>query len=823
MGHLVDLVRHHSGLDLRVYRQALVGQRLERRMASTRTDSLESYVSLLREQPREIGRLARALRTSASSTTPDRVGLDQLAAAVERVVVGRRSNHARLRVWIPACSTGEEAYLLAMLLAAALTRHSCNPRDARIIASDPDEASLMIARRGVFSAPHAFAGIPTALRATGLRLDGRGKRVVHWLRNMIRFQSHDVTREPPPRNVDLIVCRNLLAGLQPRLRRRVLGDLRDALQPGGYLLLGSTDSVSSAREAFTPVGGEARLYRRHEPAASTNVRPPETTTDRCHEIRRPSDAPATLKRELDATHRRMAATAEDFRQLQDSVAHPLIVVDDHLRVIVHNRAARAIFGFGDSDAGKPLFSLPCRIDPAPLRDALMRTMRDGTPAEYLIDAGVAGRVRVGPYPDQATTRRELVIAVLDDTPDQEIRRQLAESGRRLEAAERFTALAFDALSDEICIVDQDGVIIAVNAAWCAFGEANGGRGAHGLGLSYLAVCEQAAAQGDTAARRLLLGLRAVLRGDSDVFSEQYPCHSPTEERWFNARVSAFVADGERYAVVSHDDVSAPRQLEAHLQLHSRALDASTDGILITDLTRPDMPLIHVNAAFEKLTGYSRDEVLGRNCRFLQGPDRDHADQAEALDRLRAALRTAQPCQVLLRNYRRDGSLFWNELSVYPVADEAGSPRWFVGVQADRTAVVAAQQGLQASRAREKLALAFAGAGAFEWDIRSGRITGSETTLVLLGLDPSLTELDYDTLRGRVEAADRPLLDDAVKLCLAGRASVDLEFRVSWPDGSVHWLHLKGDVEPDAQGIPLGRSVSSSTSPSARTPMSEFAS
>lgn len=232
MGHLVDLVRHHADLDLRMYRQTLVGQRLEGRIASTRTDSLETYVSLLREQPREIGRLARAVRKSAISAVPNDGCLAQLALALEPVVASRRSSHANLRISIPACTTGEETYLLAMLLAAAMTRHSCNPRSARIIASDPDEASLRIARRGVFYAPDTLAGTPADLRATGPRLEGRSARVACWLRNMIRFRSHDVTRDPPLRNVDLIVCRNVLAGLQPRLRRRVLADLRDALRPG---------------------------------------------------------------------------------------------------------------------------------------------------------------------------------------------------------------------------------------------------------------------------------------------------------------------------------------------------------------------------------------------------------------------------------------------------------------------------------------------------------------------------------------------------------------------------------------------------------------
>ena len=117
-----------------------------------------------------------------------------------------------------------------------------------------------------------------------------------------------------------------------------------------------------------------------------------------------------------------------------------------------------------------------------------------------------------------------------------------------------------------------------------------------------------------------------------------------------------------------------------MRLVDLAVRSSANGIVITDATAPGHPIVYVNPAFEHMTGYSAGEVLGENCRFLQGNDRDQP----ALDELRAALGEERECRAVLRNYRKDGTLFWNELHVSPVYDEEGRLVNFVGVQDDVT-------------------------------------------------------------------------------------------------------------------------------------------
>ncbi len=137
------------------------------------------------------------------------------------------------------------------------------------------------------------------------------------------------------------------------------------------------------------------------------------------------------------------------------------------------------------------------------------------------------------------------------------------------------------------------------------------------------------------------------------------------------------------------EIAERKRVEEVLILRDRAIASASNGIVIADARLPDYPILYVNAAFQAITGYSEKEVLGRNCRFLQGTDRDQP----ALVFLRKALREGRDCRVTLRNYRADGRLFWNDLHISPIRDAEGHLTHFVGVQNDITERVRSQEAL----------------------------------------------------------------------------------------------------------------------------------
>ncbi len=138
-----------------------------------------------------------------------------------------------------------------------------------------------------------------------------------------------------------------------------------------------------------------------------------------------------------------------------------------------------------------------------------------------------------------------------------------------------------------------------------------------------------------------------------------------------------------------------KHLPISLHLLKKAIDTANDGLVIAEQEGDDTILLYVNEAFERLTGYTEEDILYQDCRFLQGEDREQ----EARKTIRAAIEANQPCRVRLRNYHKDGSPFWNELSITPIVNEEDGVTYYIGVQKDVSREVEIEERLAAAEQR----------------------------------------------------------------------------------------------------------------------------
>lgn len=235
-----------------------------------------------------------------------------------------------------------------------------------------------------------------------------------------------------------------------------------------------------------------------------------------------------------------------------------------------------------------------------------------------------------------------------------------------------------------------------------------------------------------------------------------------------------------------------------LQIKGVALDAIPHGVLIADASGA---IIYANQAFLAITAYPHDEIIGRSCSFLQGPLTDPKMVSAIGDAL--ASRTGFTGEVL--NYRKDGSTFWNEVSIAPLHDASGKVTHFIGTARDISARNQAEAALRESEQRLQLALLGGNLGLWDWECRDGRLTVNDRWMTMLGLNPRGQPPSIDTWTALVHPDDRPKLERLVETVILNPAGRDFEteVRARHSDGHFIWILDKGAVvERDAHGGPV---------------------
>ena len=256
---IYSILRNQVGHDFAGYKVKTFDRRVGRRMQVAQLDTLEGYVELLRREPREAGALFRDLLINVTNFFRDTEAFDKLAEiVVPRLLEGREADDV-VRVWVPGCATGEEVYSVAILLREGMERMSAAPR-VQIFATDIDERALAIARAGRYPEGLLDNLTPERRRRYFIR-DGASFVPAREVRDLCIFSPHSVIRDPPFSRIDLVSCRNLLIYFGVDVQHQVIPTFHYALKPGGYLFLGTSESVSQFGELFTPIDKKQRIFR----------------------------------------------------------------------------------------------------------------------------------------------------------------------------------------------------------------------------------------------------------------------------------------------------------------------------------------------------------------------------------------------------------------------------------------------------------------------------------------------------------------------------------------------------------------------------------
>jgi len=458
---VLEMLHDHTGHDFRHYKRPTILRRLERRLHLHGVPNVAAYRTLMANDGEEARKLLKDLLIGVTGFFRDRPAFDRLREALQPVMLEARAK-GELRAWVAACSTGQEAYSLAMLL-ADMARTMSDPPRIHIFASDIDEQALGVARAGLYPGLIQDEVPQHSLDQYFLRT-GKQYRVRQHLRELITFASHNLLRDPPFSDLDLVSCRNFMIYLDHAMQRHVLQRFHFSLGRGGILFLGSAESAAGVPELFSEFDRGYRIYQARivqgrqpllAPTALDAAAPrragftriplgagcappaqlsPDELRERLYQAESGCEALQSHNEELSTVNAELKAKLEDTGRANDDLSNLIASVD--LATVFVGRdmaikrftpAAAGIFNLIPRDVGRSLLDITHRLDYPQLQQDVAGACETLQPVEREVGArdGRHYIVRVRPYRTSEDVIAGAVLAFFDIS-----RRRAAEDEAR---------------------------------------------------------------------------------------------------------------------------------------------------------------------------------------------------------------------------------------------------------------------------------------------------------------------------------------------------------------------------------------------------------
>ena len=864
LGRIHELLRKHRKHPFHEYKESTVLRRIQRRMQVLQLADIAAYVERLEADRGELDQLFRDLLIGVTRFFRDPAAFHVLARKVMPALVTGKGAGDRIRVWVPGCASGEEAYSIGILLLEQLPPRS-SPPQLQIFATDIDEAALAVARTGAYPAA-ALAEMPRQLVERFFVPENGLYRVAKRLRETCMFSAQNVIADPPFSRLDLISCRNLLLYFAPQLQSRIVPLFHYALREDGFLFLGTAENVGRHGRLFAPVDRKQRIYRAQ--IARTVPRPtfPADTfarrTPPLRRIRAPEPPPAQWAHAV----------------VLQRHAPPYLVVDEHFDAIEFSAGLAPFLDPVDGAARLNVFGLVHEQLRTDLRTALqkakssraratqaaVRLEREG--GDHVVDLVVEPRVtddgEVGPFVviikehpvavdagrparpdavDQATVEqlehelratRERLEATVEqlETSNEELassneellsmNEELQSSNEELEASQE----ELQSLNEELETINaqlaekyeeldraQDDLVNLLDATLFLDAELRIKRFTPGLAeVIALQAGDEGRFLGDFALKfehpALLGDVRRVIR---DGAGQQVEVTRRNDGRVFLLRITPYHNAQDRIegAVLSFVDISQVKEVERQLRIYQRRAEvaiAATGGGLYEHSVPPGSDGYY-NDRWADILGYDAAELPEArgflDWLFARIHPEDRDGPQRAYEAFTRGALDRYEMRVRLRH--KGGHWVWVHGVAQPLEhDAAGRVTRIAGLMFDVTQERAASDQLRRAAGRLGLVLEASGMGIWESDLERGATLWDERMYRLLGLDAAATQPGLEAFLAAVDPADRDRLRRLIAAALASGERFRAEFRVV-PAAGRRRLGLHGQAQRDEAGRIVG--------------------
>ena len=729
---LVELTGH----DFRQYKRSTLARRIQRRMQALKIDTPDQYVTQILTDQEEPQVLFHELLIEVTSFFRDADAFRPLAAQLLTGLFNRRSAERVIRIWVPECATGPEAYTSAMLCRETTVLFDWQRTETAIRLKDGSRQNLMLHVQpmpevggvsNLYLVVFQESGVPVQREiGAGHYLQDGSESVIEQLKNELAQTRDDLERsiqelestneELKSSNIELLSMNEEL-----QLANEELEASKEEIQTNSRLITrGKNDMENLLRSTkiatiflddfwrirgFTPAAKE--VYRLidsdigrsiEDIRCRTDAMPPLPATNAIHDDAPPEspflnhDGRFLLRRVLpyqtqNGQRDGIVVTFTDVSQLEsrdrrlhtltDAMPARVAYVDRNLRFQFVNRAYANQWGCpAESLVGRRISEV---LDEKTYRDALpyLQAAFQGERQKYLQysrethpqqdDRVMINDITYIPDRNREGAVEGLYVMVIDVTDLLEAEERLRDSEQRLSMALRSAGMGvfeWDLRTGEVVLTEQQQILLGLQKS----------EKVNAIRFSRFIH--------DDDRQRVRAEIESTIAGEKDFYSEFRVDVGDAPPRWL-ASEATVMRDHAGLAIRVLGmtwDITAQRHAETELRIRERAINVIDAGIVIADAQEHDTPITYVNQGFERITGYSNDEVIGRNCRFMQGSETD----ADAVAEIQRALTLQRDCNVTLLNYRKDHSTFWNDLRITPVKDNQGIVTHFVGVQHDVT-------------------------------------------------------------------------------------------------------------------------------------------
>ncbi len=844
---VLSLLRARTGHDFRGYKHSTLLRRIHRRMGLHQVERVPEYLEIVRRDPAEAEALFRDLLVKVTSFFREPEAWGVLARDVLPEIVSA-ADEGNVRAWVPACSTGMEAYSLAILLAEEIERQKARCA-VQIFATDIDQEALDQARRGVY-APDVAADVSADRLQRFFGRHGDSYQVSQRIRDMVVFAPQNLLGDPPFSRLDLVTCRNLLIYIDPEVQRKLLPMFHFALRDGGYLFLGSSESLGRSDEGFETVSKKWRIYRNVERGRGTVPTLPPLLGRSVH--------PAMAGH---ASRRGFAVGELANRVLAEHFAPAALLVDDRYQVVYFHGDTDPYLRHPVGEPTRDLVSL--------LREAIRGRVRGAVYHAIANDQPVVVRVKVpgekGPRQAEASAvplhdhrgAEGLVLLTFDllDRPaeveplepspvEEEVVRQLELELKSTREELQSTIEELETSNEELKASNEE--VMSINEELQSSNEELEASKEELQSINeelstvnaqlHEKVVELETANNDlsnllssTAVATVFLDeslrirrftpvtaeLLNLIPGDvgrplSDIASglndpglrkearEVLQKLAPVEReialgdgRWFIRRVLPFRTHDNRIGgvVVTFTDVTRIKHSEAEQVRLAAIVDTSSDAIISRDL---EGRVTTWNHGAEATFGFTASEMVGSAVeRLIPAEDR------EAHGRRVARVAGGEALRAEERRRRRDGALIDVELSLAPVLGPDGAVAGVSTIARDVTEARRVSRDLAESEARYRATGELVPFGSWMCDA-----SGACTFLTQPFLEA--TGRTMEEVRGfgwldLVPEEQRGPLQDAWMHCVQTGEDWDYEYDFRGADGAMRTTVTKGRAVRDSEG------------------------